>query len=136
MFPVAFALMPNRQRATYTKLFEQLKNAVLTTTGADLDPPTIQTDFELPAIQAIETAFPNTNLRGCLFHYSQCILRKIQTIGLVQQYREDPAVQVVARRAACVPLLPLHQVQDAWVEVLNDRPDIPLVRLRHEYLGR
>lgn len=55
MFPFAFALMPNRQRVTYIRLFQQLKNVVHTVTGADLDPSAIQTDFELPAIQALET---------------------------------------------------------------------------------
>ncbi len=117
--------MPVRLRVTYSILLQQLKNVVHTARGADLDPSTIQTDFEFPAIQALETAFPNSHLRGYLFHYSQCTLRMIQTIGLVGHYRENPAVQNVVRRPASLPLLTLDLVQDACIETLDERPRHP-----------
>lgn len=46
-----------------------------------LQPTTIMTDFEQ---SSINQAFPNALQRGCLFHFSQCIRRRIQQIEGMQ----------------------------------------------------
>ena len=45
MVPVAFALMPNRTRATYVRLFNQLSSVGEKKTGFDLSPEVIHTGF-------------------------------------------------------------------------------------------
>ena len=47
----------------------------------------------LAAIQAIHAEFPNAEVKGCFFHYSQAIWRKTQNLGLAVLYKEDPQVQ-------------------------------------------
>ncbi|XP_041356817.1 uncharacterized protein LOC121374011 [Gigantopelta aegis] len=123
MVPVAFALMPNRTSATYVRLFNQLSSVVEEKTGFDLSPEVVQTDFEIAAIQAIEEIFPDADTRGCLFHFSQCMLRKVQGLGLMRLYRADQGVQTLVRRAASLPLLPIDHVQDVWIDIMNERPD-------------
>ncbi|XP_067667517.1 uncharacterized protein [Haliotis asinina] len=49
----------------------------------------IQTDFEIAAINAIETVFPNCNIRGCYFHFTQALWRKVQTLGFNEAYQQD-----------------------------------------------
>ena len=56
-----------------------------------LDPPEVKTGFELALVQSIHISFPNASFRGCYYHFSQAIWRKVQSIGLQQEYqtRED-----------------------------------------------
>ena len=101
MVPVAFALMPKRTRATYVRLFNQLSSVIQEKTGFDLSPEIIQTDFEIAAIQAVEEVFSDAETRGCLFHFSQCMLRKVQALGFMRLYRADQDVQTLVKRPVC-----------------------------------
>ena len=53
----------------------------------------IMSDFEYGAIGAARAVFgANVNLHRCLFNYCQSTSRRIQELGLVQLYHNDPAV--------------------------------------------
>ncbi|XP_041354461.1 uncharacterized protein LOC121372235 [Gigantopelta aegis] len=88
----------------------------------------------MAAIQAVETEFPHAEVKGCFFHFTQAIWRKTQELGLAVLYKEDPAVQTWIRRAAGLPLLPIAQVQDAWLEAMNDGPDVPQAEAFNDYV--
>ena len=49
----------------------------LLTLKPDLRPRVVLTDFEKAAINAFEIHFPDVVQRGCYFHFSQCIWRKV-----------------------------------------------------------
>lgn len=55
--------------------------------GIEFKPNVILVDFESAMIEAIHEQLPATNVLGCLFHYSQCLFRAIQRLGLVEKYR-------------------------------------------------
>jgi hypothetical protein len=44
-------------------------------------------DFELALITAAESEFIGCRVRGCYFHFSQSLWRKVQALGLVSAYR-------------------------------------------------
>ena len=46
-----------------------------------MSPPEVLTDFELTIIQAIELAFPTTEVKGCFFHFAPTINRKIANMA-------------------------------------------------------
>ena len=106
-------------------MFTLINAAAHTRIGLELAPRVIQTDFEVAAIQAAQEVYPDANIRGCFFHYSQAVWRKVAEKGLAVEYRTNPDLQRHVRRAAALPLLPLNQVQDVWVDVLNNSPDLP-----------
>ncbi|XP_041377271.1 uncharacterized protein LOC121389688 [Gigantopelta aegis] len=134
MYPLVFALLPDKQRITYIRLFSLLKNEVQQLLNQPLAPSKVQTDFEMAAIQAVETEFPQAEVKGCFFHFTQAIWRKTQELGLAVLYKEDPAVQTWIRRAAGLPLLSIAQVQDAWLEAMNDGPDVPQAEAFNDYV--
>ena len=112
-YPLVFVLLPDRQMTTHRRLFRLLKNHLQEKLQQELAPARMQTDFEFVTIQAIHTEFPNAEVKGCFFHYSQAIWRKTQNLGLAVVYKEDPQVQQWIRRVAGLALLPAEQVQDA-----------------------
>ncbi|XP_072400820.1 uncharacterized protein [Diabrotica undecimpunctata] len=85
VIPTVFALLTNKTQETYTRVFQQLK--VL---NPALRPLTIMMDFEKAAMNAAQTEFPNVRIRGCFFHFSQCMWRHIQSAGLQRRYIENP----------------------------------------------
>lgn len=92
VIPVIYALLPNKQRATYTKLFALLKEI-----DPQLAPAAINCDFEQAAIAAMEENFPRTQIYGCFFHLSQNLQKHLAEIGLMQMYRNDPDFELQAK---------------------------------------
>ncbi|XP_046561373.1 uncharacterized protein LOC124270381 [Haliotis rubra] len=112
MFPVAFALLPNKTKRTYVRLFTLLKDIVVRRLGIELSPEIFQIDYEAAVISAISEVFPDSS----------------------PDYMNNPAVQAHVRRAAALPLLPLNQVQDAWFEVIEQSPDGDRVAAFNDYV--
>lgn len=61
-----YALLPNKQRNTYERLFHFVKNLVVNT-----HPHSIYCNFEMAALNAIRECFPEVALKGCFFHLAQ-----------------------------------------------------------------
>ncbi len=47
------------------------------------------TDFEHALRQAIQLSFPGARVKGCYYHYTQALWRKVQTLGLQVEYSEN-----------------------------------------------
>lgn len=99
IFPLVFSLLHNKTSATYRRLFSLFRTAVSERQSA-LTPETWMIDFEVTARNAVGGIFPNTTIRGCFFHYTQCIWRKVQNCGLTTEFRENEEFHRLVRRAA------------------------------------
>lgn len=69
--PIIYALLPNKSKATYLSFFRKVKSFV------DNAPTSVMLDFELAAIQALETVFPGALLRLCFFHLGKNLYKFI-----------------------------------------------------------
>ena len=116
---LAYCLLPAKDEHTYERVFRLLQIAA-TQMGLQLQPQTIQIDFEMASFNAIRTCFPMCRLRGCLFHYAQAIWRKIQDLGLVVRYRDDPAFNRLVRRCFGLPFIPPNYIDEVWMEALEE----------------
>lgn len=47
-------------------------------------------DFEKSAENAFRIFFSQSIIHGCWFHYTQCIYRYIQSLGLSELYQNNP----------------------------------------------
>ena len=95
MVAFVYALLPNKEHRTYRKLLLALKD-LAEDRGLEFKPKALQIDFERGAKAAIDFVFPTAALSGCLFHYSQAIYRKVQSLGLVTAFRTNPNVSKVS----------------------------------------
>ncbi|XP_048258592.1 uncharacterized protein LOC125384153 [Haliotis rufescens] len=134
MTQLIFCLLPNRQRSTYVRLLQKLKETVLQITGAPLQPQVIQTDFEVAVMRDVEEELPGTDIRGCFFHYTQAVWKKVQHLEMVNQYRDNPDIHDHVRRAAALPLLPVNMVQQSWLDAMEDAPDTPQITSFKDYM--
>jgi len=123
MYPLVFALLPNKTEQTYTRFFTLLRDAIRGRIQTVLTPEIVMLDFEMAVRNAVKAAFPLCTLRLCFFHYTQCIWRKTQAVGLAVRYREDESIQRLVRRAAVLPLVPVHLIEDVWFAALENIDD-------------
>ena len=122
MIPVGIALLPFKTQQTYTRMFRLLMDAA-NRHGMELQPQTICIDFEVAMIRSIHEVFPNARIRGCLFHFSQALWRKLQQLGLTLRYKEDDDFNRMVRRAAVLPLVPPNEVEEVWMMAMNEVED-------------
>ncbi|XP_046549864.1 uncharacterized protein LOC124259721 [Haliotis rubra] len=102
--------------------------------GVELAPSEIQIHFEVSAIRAVEEIYEDCEVRGCFFHFTQAVWRKVAEKGLTNDYKDIPQVQAYIRRAAALPLLPRDMVQDTWIAAMNEGPESEKVRNFNDYV--
>lgn len=76
-----------------------------------LSPPFLVVDFEMAAMNAIRRTFTASVLKGCLFHFTQCLYRKMQKAHLQTRYAEDPDFSLKMRMLFALAFLPDHQIR-------------------------
>lgn len=78
-------------------------------------------DYEQAFIQAIKQVFPNTDISGCLFYYSQCIWSSIQICGLQKNHSSDITMALELRKLMSLAFFPSDDVVDAFELLISSR---------------
>ena len=93
--PVAYALLQRKSQLTYETLLTAIVDRC-TTLGIVADPERIVLDFEMSAMSAVTAVFGNgVSIHGCFFHLCQSTFRKVQELGLVNNYNTDAAFSML-----------------------------------------
>ena len=119
MYPLVYNLLPAKSQIIYTKLLTLLKD-LCQQHQLKLPPRTIFLDYEVAIRHAAHAVFPGIKAKGCLFHYTQCIWRKVQDTGLQVPYKENNDINKLVRRTAVLPLLPVNDLEDVWFYALEN----------------
>jgi hypothetical protein len=72
-FPAFFILMKNKLKASYIMVFNKIRETCM------LSPSIVVVDFEIGVVSALNQVFPECQVNGCVFHFSQSIWRKLQS---------------------------------------------------------
>lgn len=78
------------------------------------------TDFEKAAQAAVSYHFPRTALRGCAFHYAQCIWRHFVDCGLKSAYSRDQELKKWLKKVIALHLIPADKVETCWERLIDD----------------
>ncbi|XP_071108948.1 uncharacterized protein [Haliotis cracherodii] len=116
MHPLVYFLLPNKSPETYTTAFRLLKTET-ERLHLNLQPHNLQIDFEKAFANAALAVFDIIQIRGCYFHFSQALWRRVQHPGLVSRYKDDADFRKLVERAKALPLVPLHQIDNVWLDV-------------------
>lgn len=114
VLPTVFILMANKTQTSYVRALTALKNL-----NSQLAPVSIMTDFEKAAMNAFRKVFPQATQRGCFFHMSQCIWRKIQGCGLQSRYINDSKFALHVRQLAALAFVPEEDVLRSFEELIQ-----------------
>lgn len=121
-------LMTNRTVGDYRHLLQTIKTRTRQITGHRLRPNRVVCDFEQALIASVETEFPNTHISGCYFHFCQNLWRKVQTLGLSNNYRNHRRLRKCIRKVMAIGYLPLAIVRQNFNLLQTSRSTLRLCR--------
>ena len=73
-------------------------------------PTDILLDFKLAALNSVRQVYPNTELKGCFYHFSSNIWKHIQNLGLQNHYQDDENFVLWLRLLSTLALVPPNDV--------------------------
>ena len=115
IIPCVYVFLPNKTQVSYTQVLRQVSNL-----HPNLHPRTILIDFELAIKNSLQAVFPGVIVRGCYFHFTQNIWRKIQASGLQDRYQQDMQFVTEVRMIAAMAFVPQNEVQRVFTVLLNN----------------
>lgn len=113
-----YCLVENKQRVTYERIIEQLKNLIPLAS-----PDRILLDFEAAARSAFSDGYPNSVVLGCYFHLCQSVLRKVQECGMKADYENNAELRTAVRCLPALAMVPPNDVEEAFDMVAEHKPD-------------
>ncbi|MGL6146086.1 MAG: hypothetical protein ACRC0D_06330, partial [Macrococcoides caseolyticum] len=134
VLPIVYALLPNKESATYLRMFRAIKEI-----WPNLNPSSISIDFEQAAIGAVRENFPNCSINGCLFHLTKNLKKKLAAEGLLQQYNRDAVFASRARMIVALSFVPINDLNSAFETLAIElSPDLtPVINWFEDfYIGR
>ncbi|XP_039277249.1 uncharacterized protein LOC111044905 isoform X2 [Nilaparvata lugens] len=108
-FPIVWALMKTRSSKAYDVLLGEVKNHF-----PNMRPKVIISDYEKAIKKPLRDRFPESEHRGCWFHFTQAIERNARKIGIRKPpMNEDDDGWRVAKQLMATALLPAGKVEEA-----------------------
>ena len=134
--PVAFALMHNRSESAYKAVFQKIKD-IVEEDGSSLRVKEFIVDYEKAIWNALRAVFVNAHVRGCWFHFCQCIIRKARELELTDAFFNHNRVHKMLKRLMCLHLIDKNNIpklfDDLKWKYRNQIRDTPGVKALFEY---
>ena len=80
--PLVFILMSGKKKGDYKKVVKKVKNLLPPNPAVSR----IVADFEAAMWKGIISIFPDVQIQGCLFHWTQALQREMGELGLLKAY--------------------------------------------------
>ena len=104
--PLLFALMSGRRKWDYRAVLQ----AAIDLLPSPPEVRSITLDFETALWNVFRDLLPNVSLKGCLFHWTQALWRKVQELGLEPPYRTASRTYKYIRKLMALPFLPAARI--------------------------
>lgn len=114
LFPLVYVLCKRKSKETYEFILNKLREL-----KRNLNPTSIIVDFELAFIIKFQEIFPETEIHGCLYHFSQSVWRHIQECGLQKKYQDDENVSFEIRKLLALTFVPPQDVIHHYDVLIN-----------------
>ena len=135
LLPSLFVLLPNKTEATYTKMWEQVQ--LLCPLA---NPEEMLMNFEKAAINSFKQTWPASVVKGCFFHLTQNLWRKVQAAGLQVVYSQDQELAIRIRMFPALAFAAPFEVPNLFNEVAAHLPtpeaDDIIQYFERTYIGR
>ena len=133
-FPLVYCLLPGKSEEVYAKLFSIIAEAM---GNLQLQPQLARAtaDFEIAMIKALKGHFPTVSVKGCFYHFAQAVWRKVQGLGLQEEYKTNPDLTKTVSKMLSLSLCPVRYVRIAWQAILADAPQVQNIDALCDYFS-
>ena len=116
--PCVYFLLPNKTQETYSKMLEALRELI-----PNADPQIILLDFENAGQNAFRKTYPNASIKGCLFHLSQSVQRKVAQLGLKNKYQIEIEFSMQVKSLWALSFVPTNGFLERFQELADTFPN-------------
>ena len=82
-------------------------------------------DFELAAINAISSVFPNASIKGCYFHFSKAIYKHIKGTPAEALYKDNEEARILLKCLLSMAFVPEEDVIEVFEELQDSCDKFP-----------
>lgn len=115
--PVLYALLPNKLRSTYDKLYRMVLEI-----QPECHPEAIYCDFEVANFKSVQEHFPDAEIRGCFFHLAQNLHKRLTSFGFSTQYNNDADFALKAKMISALAFVPMGYMTEAMENLADELP--------------
>jgi hypothetical protein len=101
-FSLLYVLMSRRTEGDYKAVLKFIKGDVF---NKKFEMQEVVGDFEKAVWRAVQDVLPGVTIKGCGFHWSQCLLRKMKNIGMTKLYKENVGVRDICKQLMSLKLI-------------------------------
>jgi hypothetical protein len=105
----------------YRQIFQVVKQNVRRTSRHRWRPNIVISDYEQSLIAAVETELPNARLSDCYFHFGPNLWRRVQSLGLARDYRQNRRLKKTIRKVIAIGYLPMSLVRQFLLLLITSR---------------
>ncbi|KAG5881147.1 hypothetical protein JTB14_034276 [Gonioctena quinquepunctata] len=117
IIPAVYSLLPDQKTQTCERFIK------LPDTHTNWNPILMKIDFEEGAIMAMRIILSIVKITGFNFPFNQWLWRKVQSIGLVEGYRNDESIRLHIWMYASLVFFPVSDVVDGWLVIMENAPN-------------
>ncbi|CAF0823766.1 unnamed protein product [Didymodactylos carnosus] len=117
MKPALFCALPRKTFEIYKEVLTGL-NYHASNVGIILNPQTILIDFELGAYNAFSDVYPNAIVKGCDFHFTKNIWKRIKKLDLVRDCKKEEIRREIANIMS-LPLLHMNELNNSMELIID-----------------
>ena len=107
--PAIHVLMQSKTEELYAIVLMKIREII-----PEFSPKIAVCDFERAPRNVFSHYFPEINIIGCWFHFTQAIWKKTQLLGLASRYKTDKVFANWLRKLMALPLLPESDILGAF----------------------
>lgn len=120
--------MTRKTAEAYHAVFKYIEDNLI-----KLQPAEMMTDYEEGLRLAIKNCWPNTRIRGCLWHYERAIDKKCKSLGMTKFFKKNKHAKKVKAMLSHLPLLPENLLIEGYQSIKkfarNNRVDRRFARV-------
>lgn len=96
--PAIHCMMTSKSQELYSAVFESLVTHI-----PQFKPLALMSDWEPAPRNALKEIYPQMKIYGCWFHFTQCVWRKTQKLGLTRSFKDNVQVSKCIRQLMAIP---------------------------------
>jgi hypothetical protein len=107
----------------YASALQYLKDYMQDVMDLDWQPSVFLSDFEAAVISALPRVFEHEGFvhKGCWFHHSQAIMKRVKSLGLQKAYSKNTAVKEYVDKLRYLALVPFYSIGRCLSTLIDGR---------------
>ncbi|KAE9526500.1 hypothetical protein AGLY_013148 [Aphis glycines] len=117
-----YCLLPSKTSNCYESMWKYIQK-LCEKYNLEFSPKILLVDFEKAAHDGFLAVFPNSKIKCCKFHLGQSLFRKIQILGLRNEYMKNSEIRIWLKSFFGLAFLPCTEVSDAFADLMSITPE-------------